>query len=227
MPQDTEFKPPKPAVVYTTPLRLNWRNVILGSIIGFLIITILAGAYFAYNQYGQDVLPNNLFQKRATPSAKQATPSAKKNETAGWKTLINKELSFTVRYPKDRLKMDCGKENKFYPADKKGELCTINVYPLINFYRRYSYEKEVEIKEEQKNWYQDLERKEIVLGETNTTLFSGITKGFFEVEDGTLHRFYIIRDSEEKPLIIDFIQGPNDKDYTDILEKMLSTFRFD
>jgi hypothetical protein len=76
MPNDSEFKPEKPTVVYTTPLRLRWRNVILGAIIGALVIAVLAGAYFLYNQYGQDVLPNNLFQKTSSPSAKTASPSA-------------------------------------------------------------------------------------------------------------------------------------------------------
>ncbi len=76
MPDGTEFKPPKPAVVYTAPFRLSWRNVILGTLMGVLVIAILVGAYFAYNKYGEDPLPNNLFQKTSSPSAKTASPSA-------------------------------------------------------------------------------------------------------------------------------------------------------
>ena len=76
MPNGKEFTPPKPAVVYNTPFRLSWRNVMLGAIIGALVIAVLAASFLLYNKYDQNPLPNNLFQKKSTPSAKTASPSA-------------------------------------------------------------------------------------------------------------------------------------------------------
>ena len=76
MPDGEEFTPPKPAAVFITPFRLNWRNVILGAIIGALVIAVLAASFLLYNKYDINPLPNNLFQKKATPSAKTASPSA-------------------------------------------------------------------------------------------------------------------------------------------------------
>jgi len=82
------FKPPKPPVVYTNPLRITFRNIVLGVIIGSLIVAILvlSISYFTANP---QVGPNFVSQRpKTTPSATIATPSSQKDETAGWKLFV-------------------------------------------------------------------------------------------------------------------------------------------
>lgn len=74
--EDAVFKPPKPSVVYITPMRLRWRNVILGSVIGAIIIAILVTA--ASSIFSEPVqTPVFVTNKNSSPSAKISTTSAK------------------------------------------------------------------------------------------------------------------------------------------------------
>ncbi|MCH7541217.1 hypothetical protein IH981_00345 [Patescibacteria group bacterium] len=70
------FKPPKPSVAYITPMRMRWRNIILGAVIGGIIITILIIA--ASSLFSEPVqTPVFVTNKSTSPSASVATPSAK------------------------------------------------------------------------------------------------------------------------------------------------------
>jgi len=92
--------PQKPTVVYS-PLRINWRNVVFGAIIGLLIVAI---GVFAFSYYTPNATPVPSVEiKKGTPSAKTATQSAtpptKKDETANWKTFTSKNFNYTIKYP--------------------------------------------------------------------------------------------------------------------------------
>ncbi|HEX7456454.1 MAG TPA: hypothetical protein VF303_03235 [Candidatus Nanoarchaeia archaeon] len=80
MPEDTDFQPPKPTAIYSNPLRIGWRNVILGAIIGFLALTIALLA-ISYYRTGATPIPPVVI-KKASPSAQIATPSATATESA-------------------------------------------------------------------------------------------------------------------------------------------------
>lgn len=97
---DEGQKPQKVTVVYS-PLRINWRNVLLGGIIGLLIVAI---GVFAFSYYTPNATPVPSVEiKKGTPSAKTATKSAtqstQKSETADWKTYTNKTIGFSIEYP--------------------------------------------------------------------------------------------------------------------------------
>ena len=90
-------EPNKPTVVYS-PLRLNWKNVIAGSVIGLLIVAIGVFAFSYYNPNATPVYPVEI--KKASPSAKVATSSAQKDETADWKTYEDKSAGYSIKYPR-------------------------------------------------------------------------------------------------------------------------------
>ena len=72
MPQDSAQEN-KPSVVYS-PLRINWRNVVLGAVIGLLIV---ATGVLAFSYYDPDASPVPKVEiRKGTPSAKTATPSS-------------------------------------------------------------------------------------------------------------------------------------------------------
>lgn len=70
-------QPGKPTVVYS-PLRLNWKNVVAGTVIALLIVAIGVFSFTYYNPGATPISPIEI--KSGTQSAKtsKATPSAEK-----------------------------------------------------------------------------------------------------------------------------------------------------
>ena len=93
-------QPGKPTVVYS-PLRLNWKNVIAGTVIALLIVAIGVFSFSYYNPEATPVPPINI--KSGTKSAKVATKSSEKvtqkDETADWKTFDSTTYKYSIKYP--------------------------------------------------------------------------------------------------------------------------------
>ena len=81
-------QPGKPTVVYS-PLRLNWKNVVAGTVIALLIVAI---GVFALSYYNPDATPvppvviksgtKSAKTSKATSSAEKATSSAETATTS-------------------------------------------------------------------------------------------------------------------------------------------------
>ncbi|MDP2720352.1 MAG: hypothetical protein Q8O75_00065, partial [bacterium] len=74
---DESSEPAKPSVVYVSSLRLNWKHVLIGLVIGIIIVLIgVVGAYLvSYGfKFTSGEPTNNVPTKTSTSSAKQATP---------------------------------------------------------------------------------------------------------------------------------------------------------
>ncbi|MEX0621524.1 MAG: hypothetical protein WD187_00820 [Candidatus Woykebacteria bacterium] len=70
----------KPTVVYS-PLRIDWRNVVAGSVIGVLMLAIITTALYFYDPDATpvpsvEIKTGTNSSQIATPSS-EATPSAK------------------------------------------------------------------------------------------------------------------------------------------------------
>ena len=91
-------QPGKPTVVYS-PLRLNWKNVVAGAVIGLLIVAIGVFSFTYYNPNATPVPP--VVIKSGTKSAKlsKASASAQKKETADWKTFQSPHYKYSIKYP--------------------------------------------------------------------------------------------------------------------------------
>lgn len=97
-------QPGKPTVIYN-PLRLNWKNVVAGTVIALLMVAI---GVFSFTYYNPDATPvPPVVIKSGTKSAKvatkSATPSTQKDETADWKTYTNKKTGFSIKYPPSKF----------------------------------------------------------------------------------------------------------------------------
>lgn len=94
---------PEADVVYASPMKMRGKNVLVGVLSGILVIVIgIFGAYlilYGLNP-GSSSSPTSS-TKVSTPSSKPATPSSQKDETVGWKTYTSSKYSYSIRYPGD------------------------------------------------------------------------------------------------------------------------------
>jgi len=67
----------------TEKSKFNWKNILIGVIIGAIIVGTVAITFWYFTRSKEPALPTTT--KTATSSAKTATPSSKTDETAGWK----------------------------------------------------------------------------------------------------------------------------------------------
>ena len=81
-------QPGKPTVIYS-PLRLNWKNVVAGAVIGLLIVAIGVFSFTYYNPNATPVPPvviksgtQSAKASKATSSAEKATSSAETATTS-------------------------------------------------------------------------------------------------------------------------------------------------
>ena len=82
MPEESDdFNPPKPKVAYIKPMKLSWKNVTFGTLIGAIIIAILiVAASLVLPEPVQT--PDFVASKKASPSAEVATTPTQKGETS-------------------------------------------------------------------------------------------------------------------------------------------------
>src|SRR3972149_10110846 len=95
---DENVVAPQPSPTPSPSQGMNWKNIIIGVIIGAVLFG--GGGYLVYNAYQ----PKKAEPTQTTTTTKTATPSITtkeepKDETADWKTYINKKLAFSIKYP--------------------------------------------------------------------------------------------------------------------------------
>src|SRR3989344_4934174 len=92
--------------IVSNPLRLSWRNVILGLFIGATLIGggLVAFYYFELKSVSSSDQNQQMFMgkpKETSPSATPAQPRIITDETAGWKTYTGEtnDIKFSLKYP--------------------------------------------------------------------------------------------------------------------------------
>ena len=84
---------------------LNWKNVLIGVAIGFVLIWVGVIIWWLLIQPKPKPTPTSSTSTTTTKKAtSSATPSAQKDETAGWKTYTNNQLKFSLKYPSNWTK---------------------------------------------------------------------------------------------------------------------------
>jgi len=102
-------------------------------LVGILVITIVAGGvyYFGKSQVSKPQ-PSNPPVVSQTPQPTITTqPTSIPDETANWKTYINKKYGFSVKYPATWYSNDCGDEDLLLLDPSKTPICeTEPYYPI-------------------------------------------------------------------------------------------------
>lgn len=105
--------------VVVSPLEFKPKRVFYGLIVGAVVVTIgVTGAFFLTDYFNPKATPVPPIEiKKATDSAKQSTTSAQKDETANWKTYSSE--NFTIKYPRDFTVKEYNDDPQiyFYSAD--------------------------------------------------------------------------------------------------------------
>ena len=133
MPELNVSGPQQPtAAVATTKNRINWKNILLGIIIGAILVGIIAITFWYFTRPKESETSPVTTTKTSTSSAKPATTSAQKDETADWK--VYKDKSFTFKYPQD-VKQEVGTHGNILLTS--GDKIMVNI-ALVSFENGYS-----------------------------------------------------------------------------------------
>ena len=105
MEQSAQESQPTQTQVTTTSKSLNWKKIGLTVLIILVVTGLISGVYWVFvlnkdTEVSTDPIVPKPSTQTATESAKETTPSAEKDETADWKVYTNKDLGFSVKYPK-------------------------------------------------------------------------------------------------------------------------------
>ncbi len=80
---------------------INWKNILIGAVIGFLVVGVIGAlVFYLYRSDSEETTPTTT-SKTSTPSAKKATSSAEKDEAADWKTYEGKAFKVRFKVPPD------------------------------------------------------------------------------------------------------------------------------
>src|SRR3990172_5174196 len=90
--------------IVSNPLRLSWRNVILGLFIGTTLIGggLVAFYYFELKSVSSSARNQQMFfakPKETSPSATPAQPRITTDETTEWETYTSNAGGFSIKYP--------------------------------------------------------------------------------------------------------------------------------
>src|SRR3989344_2327814 len=90
--------------IISNPLRISWRNVILGLFIGTTLISggLVAFYYFELKNSTSSLQNQQMFiakPRETSPSATPVQPRIITDETADWKIHQNKEAGYKISYP--------------------------------------------------------------------------------------------------------------------------------
>ena len=94
--------PQQPTAAVATPKNpINWKNILIGIIIGVILIGIVAITFWYFTRPKESETSPVTTTKTSTSSAKTATRSAQKDEIAGWKTFNSEQggVKFSLKYP--------------------------------------------------------------------------------------------------------------------------------
>ena len=227
-------QPNKPTVIYS-PLRLNWKNVAAGTVIGLLMVAIGVFSFTYYNPNATPIPP--VVIKSGTKSAEisKATPSA---ETADWKTLTNKLLGYAIKHPENWLTNDpndtlCLGSGFFAPNKELLGLCASGFSGLVSIGQTdppFDIEQQLSSYKKTHN-FKNYKETETTVDGKKTTKISGISQSEPEGTDGGVsfkdYRYIIyLIDLEDRVLNLTYSQAPSWEDYSETFENMVKSFKF-
>jgi len=227
-----------------TPSRFNWKNVLLGVVIGLILIAVIGITFWYFTKPKESETP-------VTTTTKTSTPSAKKDETAGWKTTTNDVLGYSIKFPSNWSGVRCNSDSsdhfdegdyaKGNPETSKvlagADVCASGARTRITIYRGGSMSYSEVVASWEKNGptdYSNYKKETITVDGKVGIKVSYVTKenpGLGMEVAGVEHITYVLND-KSNPLTIDYFRYPADElnpaqpDYSNILEKMVSTFKF-
>jgi len=136
---DENVATPQPTPTPTPSQGINWKNIIIGVVIGAVIFG--GGGYLVYNAYQpkkEEPTSTTTTTKTATPSTTTKEKEQSKDETAGWKAYQNKEFGYSIKYSEIYKQSGPDKETNdtniyFQSKDYKlGGNPTMGLTPLID-----------------------------------------------------------------------------------------------
>jgi hypothetical protein len=214
---------------------LNWKNVLIGVLIGSILVGGGVGllCYLLFQPKSSE--PTVTTPKKATSSAKKATPSAQKDETAGWKTFTSTKFGFKVKYPSEwKIAREIDKGANIFSQEELSGGLFIEVY-ISDDYNQKEYQKVETISVGQSSKFD--------AGIPGTNLQDTYTR----LEDTTVDGYKAVRYKKEpgfgdadNPKTYNAIIGKSGKLYLlrnklyeqsfdegiKLLDKILSTFKF-
>lgn len=129
---------PQPSPTQPTSQGINWKNILIGVIIGAVVFG--GGGFLVYNAYQpkkeEPEQTTTTTTKTATPSSETATPSAKKNETTSWKTYTNKQFGYQIKYPKNTTYTESEEKIKGW-----GQVLVLIPYGEVNHTLNFTFER--------------------------------------------------------------------------------------
>ena len=216
---------------------LNWKRITVIAVIGAVVI-------------GLGVLIFLLLQPKeeTTPvTTKKATPSAKKDETADWKTVVNDVLGYSIKHPKDWGALRClesgtdlidDKEIMYHnPESSKvlagADMCRSGARTIIVISRKNTFSEKVTLWDKSgPTKYTGYKKENIIVDSVDGIKVNATVKQIPGLPEGVEIIEYVFDDGKDKALIINdyrypaYDSNPQQPDYSDILEKMVSTLKF-
>lgn len=231
-----------------TPIskKTNWKKVALTLIfVIFAVGVVIAIYWFLILNKPEPTTP--VTTKQTTPSTKVSTPSSKKDETADWKEIKNDVLGYTIKYPKGWGVLRCHESSTDLIADyeikhsnsETGELlagvdiCGSGARTRIIIFRGKVFSDGAAVwSQSGTGKHTNYKKEEIIVDGKKGVKSSYISKQSPGIAEGIEFIEYIFNGTSDEALIINYYRSPADElnpqqpDYSDILEKMVSTLKF-
>ncbi len=225
---------------------INWKNILIGAVIGAVLVGVGVLIFYLYQTNSEETTPITT-PNTSTPSAKIATPSAKKDETVDWKTVVNDVLGYSIKHPKDWGALRClesgtdlidDKEIMYHnPESSKvlagADMCRSGARTRIVISRKNTFSEKVT------SWdksgptkYTGYKKENIIVDSVDGVKVNATVKQVPGLPEGLEIIEYVFDDGKDKALIINdyrypaYDSNPQQPDYSDILEKMVSTLKF-
>lgn len=213
---------------------VSWPKILTTVLVVVFVTAVLTSAvwYFVLNKSETDSDPIKVSTptKQATSSPKTSTKSANKDETAGWNTLVNEELNYSIKYPLDWSVKKCSSSDSF--GTKKQvqswpESCQTGAHFTVSVYRSGVFKETVDISiKTGQAHYNNFKSEDTTFSGKTAVKTYGINKDTPGLEVGVIFESYYINDEGNKTLVVQYKQNPRNQDYTSIFDKMVSTFKF-
>ncbi len=216
---------------------INWKRVLIITVIAVVVIGLGEIVYRVLQP--KEETTTAVTAKKATPSAKISTPSVKKDETEGWKIVTNNKMGYSIKYPVSWATYRCeGNPVDYFvaseePVSPKLKICGTGATAPVTIYKGKTLTEEViQWDKVGQKEYSNYKKEYTTVGTRTVVKIYAVSKeNLPAIQEGVIFINYIL-DDPQGALVIKYIQFPPTEvvptrpDYTDILEKMLSTAKF-
>ncbi|OGY25423.1 MAG: hypothetical protein A2Z24_02950 [Candidatus Woykebacteria bacterium RBG_16_44_10] len=218
--------PQQPTVAVATPKNpINWKNIIIGVVIGAIIVGIGVAIYLLLQPKPEEpTSPTN--PKTATTAAKpKPEPPKITDETAGWKTYTDPTRKITFKYPKEWVVRTKSNDPTCYeelinvaPEGYQGK-CTSIIFISMVFNKKdigcdQSKVEDLSISQVENT---------IINGKPVIRCVSTDTSSGGALQQGTKTIDVYFKNEN---LVISYAQSPGQASFINEFESLLSTFKF-